>query len=131
MFERLTEKSAEILKSAENLAKAKGNQQVRPEHFLAEMLTEKDGFIRDLLIICNAQVSLIERSVRDAMIKLPQVSGDGMGQVYMSSDLQKVLTEADNLAKRSGDAFISLERILEAMVYVECSVTKLLKEDSL
>ncbi len=39
MFERLTEKSAEILKSAENLAKAKGNQQVRPEHFLAEMLT--------------------------------------------------------------------------------------------
>jgi len=128
MFERLTEKSAEILKSAENLAKAKGNQQVRPEHFLAEMLTEKDGFIRDLLIICNAQVSLIERSVRDAMIKLPQVSGDGMGQVYMSSDLQKVLTEADNLAKRGGDAFISLERILEAMVYIECSVTKLLKE---
>ncbi len=127
MFEKLTEKSAEILKSAENLAKAKGNQQIRPEHILAEMLSEKDGFIRDLLIICNAQVSLIEHSVRDALIALPQVSGDGMGQVYISSDLQKVFNEADNLAKKAGDAFISLERILEAMVYIECSATKLLK----
>ncbi len=127
MFERLTEKSAEILKSAENLAKAKGNQQIRPEHFVSEMLTEKDGFIRDLLIICNANISLIEHSIRDAMIALPQVTGDGMGNVYISSDLQKVLVEADNLAKKSGDAFVSLERILEAMVYIECSVTKALK----
>jgi len=131
MFERLTEKSVEILKSAENLAKAKGNQQIRPEHFLSEMLTDKDGFIKDLLIICNVQIGLLERSLRDALIKLPQVSGDGMGQVYMSSDLTKVLTEADNLAKKSGDAFVSLERILEAMVYVENSVAKILKEAGL
>lgn len=131
MFERLTEKSTEVLKSAENLAKAKGNQQIRPEHYLSEMLTEKDGFIKDLLIICNAQISLIERNVRDLLISLPQVTGDGMGQVYMSSELQKILTEADNISKKAGDSFISLERILEAMVYIECSVTKILKDAGL
>lgn len=131
MFERLTEKSVEILKSAEQLAKAKGNQQIRGEHFLNEMIVEKDGFIKDLLIICNVQVSLLQTSLRDALITLPQVSGDGMGQVYMSSDLQKVLTEADNLSKRGGDSFIPLERILEAMLYVENSVRPLLKKAGL
>ena len=51
MFERLTEKSIEILKSAENLATSKGNQQIRPEHFLSEMLNDKDGFVEHKNII--------------------------------------------------------------------------------
>ncbi|MFT4967835.1 MAG: ATP-dependent Clp protease ATP-binding subunit ClpB [Candidatus Deianiraeaceae bacterium] len=131
MFDKLTEKSVEILKSAENIAKAKGNQQIRPEHFLSEMISDKDGFIKDLLIICNVQISLLERNLRDALINLPQVTGDGMGQVYMSSDLTKVFTEADTISKKGGDSFVTLERILEAMVYIACSVTKILKEAGL
>jgi ATP-dependent Clp protease ATP-binding subunit ClpB len=131
MFDRLTEKSLGVFKEAESLARAKGNQQIRPEHYLDAMLADKDGFIKDLLIICNVQIPLLERSIRDALIKLPQVSGDGAGQIYMSQDLSKVLTEADNLCKKYGDSFISLERILEAMVYVENSVNKILKDAGL
>lgn len=131
MFDRFTEKSIAVFKEAENLATAKGNQQIRPEHFLDVMLTDKDGFIKDLLIICNVQIPLLERTLRDSIIRLPQVSGDGAGQVYLSQDLSKVFTESGNICKKYGDSFISLERILEAMIYVECSVTKLLKDAGL
>ncbi len=115
-FDRLTEKSKSALQAAQTLAMRSDHQSLEPEHLLKAMLDDDDGLIKKLIKATDGSVPKLVGSIDAALAKLPAVSGPGSGQLRISSDLSKILDNALKLAEKSGDKFITLERIFQAMI---------------
>ena len=117
-FERLTEKSKSALQAAQTLAMRSDHQSLEPEHLLRAMLDDEDGLIKKLIKATDGSVSSLQTSLDEALARLPSVSGPGAGQLRISSDLAKIIDNALKMAEKSGDKFITLERIFQAMILV-------------
>lgn len=115
-FDKLTEKTKSLLQKAQTLAMRSKHQSLEPEHLLKVMLDDEDGLIARLLSSANADMVLLRRLVDRSLVKIPVVEGPGAGQLRISSDLAKIIDNALNLAEKSGDKFVTVERILQAMV---------------
>lgn len=92
------------------------HQSLEPEHLLKVMLDDEDGLTTRLLSNSNADATALRRNIERAISKFPAVEGPGAGQLRLSSDLAKIIDNALNLAEKSGDKFVTIERILQAMV---------------
>ncbi|MEM6812594.1 MAG: ATP-dependent chaperone ClpB [Pseudomonadota bacterium] len=114
-FEKFTEKSRSFLQQAQTLATRSDHQSLEPEHLLKVMLDDDDAIATRLIESAGGNASELKSDINAALAKLPAVSGPGAGQLRISSDLAKVLDNALNLAEKSGDKFITVERILQAM----------------
>lgn len=115
-FDRLTEKTKSALQAAQTLAMRSDHQSLEPEHMLKCMLDDEDGLIKKLIKTTDGDVSRLQSSLEEALAKLPSVSGPGAGQLRISSDLAKIIDNALNIAEKSGDKFVTLERVLQAMI---------------
>ncbi len=115
-FDRLTEKSKLALQAAQTLAMRSDHQSLEPEHLLKCMLDDEDGLIKKLIKATDGNVNRLIASLERALSKLPAVSGPGSGQLRISSDLSKMLDSALKIAEKSGDKYITLERIFQAMI---------------
>ena len=115
-FEKLTEKSKSALQAAQTLAMRSDHQSLEPEHLLKTMLDDEDGLIKKLIKTTDGNVAKLQKSINEALAKLPAVSGPGSGQLRISSDLAKILDNALKLAEKSGDSYVTLERIFQAMI---------------
>ena len=113
-FEKLTNKSKELVQDVVNLASTKKHQYIAPEHILKILLDDKDTLIKDLLQKSGGNVETIINQTEDAIRKIPQVSGAAV-QSLMSQEFTRVMQEAENLAEKSGDQFVTSERILQAL----------------
>ena len=114
-FEKFTEKSRTFLQQAQTLATRKDHQSLEPEHLLKVMLDDEDSIVLRLIQACDGDVGKLEGELNHALSKFPSVTGSGAGQLRISSDLSKILDNALSLAEKSGDSFITAERILQAM----------------
>ena len=94
---KFTQKSMEAVQSCERLAYEYGNQQIEQEHLLYSLLTLDDSLILKLITKMNINGSQFAEEARQAIEKLPKVSGSG--QLYVSGDLNKVLIHAEDEAK--------------------------------
>jgi len=115
-FDKLTEKSKSALQAAQTLAMRSDHQSLEPEHMLKTMLDDEDGLIKKLIKTTDGNVAKLIGSLEAALAKLPAVSGPGSGQLRVSSDLAKILDNALKLAEKSGDKFVTLERVFQAMI---------------
>lgn len=115
-FDKLTEKTKSHLQKAQTLAMRSKHQSLEPEHLLKIMLDDEDGLTIRLLSNSNADTTALRRDIERAISKFPAVEGPGAGQLRLSSDLAKIIDNALNLAEKSGDKFVTIERILQAMV---------------
>src|SRR5690554_4032513 len=115
-FERFTEKSRSLLQHAQTLALRSNHQSLEPEHLLKVMLQDEGGQIKRLAAAAGADVELLAHDVDAALAKVPVVTGSGAGGLRISTDLSKILDNALELAEKSGDKFITAERILQAMM---------------
>lgn len=115
-FEKLTEKVRAYIQQAQTLAARSNHQSLEPEHLLHVMLVDPDGGVRSLLKNSGAKADLLLKELESALAKFPQVTGSGAGQIRISSDLLKTIDNALILAEKSGDKFITSERILQAML---------------
>ncbi len=113
-FEKLTNKSKELVQDVVNLASTKKHQYIAPEHILKVLLEDKDTLIKDLLQKSGGNVETVINQTDDAIRKIPQVSGAAV-QSLMSQDFTRVMQEAEDLAEKSGDQFVTTERILQAL----------------
>lgn len=120
-FEKFTDRAKNLMHKAQTKAVASSHQKFTTLHLLDTMLKEEDQFISRVLDSCGANVQLIQLHVTQELDKLPKIAGSGAGQLYLAQDLAKVMEEASNLANKSGDSFITLERILHALVFVKDS----------
>ena len=113
-FEKLTNKSKELVQDVVNLASTKKHQYIAPEHILKILLEDKDTLIKDILQKSGGNVETIISQTDDAIRKIPQVSGAAV-QSLMSQDFTRVMQEGENLAEKTGDQFVTTERILQAL----------------
>ena len=117
-FEKLTNKSKELVQDVVNLASRKKHQYIAPEHLLKVLLDDKDRLITGLLENAGGNVADIRRAADDAVERIPQVSGAAV-QSLMSQDFTRVMQEAEKLADKAGDQFVTTERILQALTMTD------------
>ncbi len=113
---RMTEKTQEALQAAQTIAARFNHQQIDPEHLLLALLEQREGLVPRLLTTMGLSGEEIRSSVEQHLAGIPQVSGTGAGQMYMSQRLSKVLDSAEKEAKNLKDDYTSVEHLLMALV---------------
>ena len=113
-MEKFTERSRGFIQSAQTIAIRENNQRVVPEHLLKALMDDDQGLAANLITRAGGDPRAVQQAVDEAVAKLPKVSG-GDGQVYVDPSLVRVLDEAEKLAKKAGDSFVPVERILMAL----------------
>ena len=114
-LEKYTERSKGFLQSAQMTASRREHQQLTPLHLLLVLLEDKEGLCANLITAAGGNAKAALAGVQAALDKLPKVAGQGAGQVYLTSELNKVLEQAEKLAEKAGDSFITVERLLLAL----------------
>ncbi|QND48467.1 ATP-dependent chaperone ClpB [Rhizobium lusitanum] len=113
-IEKYSERVRGFLQSAQTNALSQGNQQFTPEHVLKVLLDDDQGMAASLIERAGGDAKAARLANDTALAKLPKVSG-GDGQVYLSQPLAKVFTTAEDAAKKAGDSFVTVERLLQAL----------------
>lgn len=111
-FENYTERSRGFMQSAQGLAARSGHQQLLPEHILKVLLEDKEGMAAGLINAAGGDAKQAFQDVLAELKRVPEVQGDGAGQVFISTNLSKVLSQAEEVAKKAGDSFVTVERLL-------------------
>jgi ATP-dependent Clp protease ATP-binding subunit ClpB len=114
-FDKFTIKSQELIQDAQSLASRYGHQQIEPEHLMAGMLQETDGIASAMLRKLGASPGGVAGEVTVALEKLSSVSGNGMGEVYLSARSKSVLEAAFAEATKMKDEYVSIEHIFLAI----------------
>ncbi|HLH10490.1 MAG TPA: ATP-dependent chaperone ClpB [Methylovirgula sp.] len=114
-FEKYTERARGFVQSAQSLAVREGNQQFTPEHLLKVLLDDPEGLASGLIDRAggNSREALTQTEL--ALAKLPKVQGSGAGQLYISPALARVFDNAERIAEKAGDSYVTVERLLLAL----------------
>ncbi|MBA4350002.1 MAG: ATP-dependent chaperone ClpB [Rhodobacter sp.] len=115
-LEKFTERSRGFLQAAQTIAIRESHQRLAPEHLLKAIMDDDQGLASNLIRRAGGEPARVTEAVTLALGKLPKVSGDA--QPFTDPGLVKVLDEAEKLAKKAGDSFVPVERILMALAMV-------------
>ena len=126
-FEKYTERSRGFIQSAQNLALREGHQKFLPEHVLKVLLDDEEGLAAGLIKAAGGDGRLALKDTEAALAKMPKVSGGGGGQVYLSPEMARVFEAAQKLATKTGDSFVSAERLLQMLAIEPSDASKVLK----
>jgi ATP-dependent Clp protease ATP-binding subunit ClpB len=126
-FEKYTERSRGFIQSAQTLALREGHQKFSPEHALKVLLDDDEGLAAGLIKAAGGDSRLALKDTEAALAKMPKVSGAGAGQVYLAPEMARVFEAAQKLATKSGDSFVSAERLLQALSIETSEASKILK----
>jgi ATP-dependent Clp protease ATP-binding subunit ClpB len=127
---RFTQKSQEALSAAQSKAARYGHQQVDVEHLLAALVEQEGGLATSILTKAEINVDGFKRRVEQELERMPRVSGPGTApdQVYITSRLNRLLTQAEDEAKQLKDEYVSIEHLLLAMTDDSGAAGRILKE---
>ena len=114
-FEKYTERARGFVQAAQSLALRDGHQQFTPEHVLKVLLDDPEGLAAGLIDRAGGRSRDALQATEAALGKLPKVSGSGAGQVYLAPATARLFAEAEALATKSGDSFVTAERLLLAL----------------
>ena len=114
-LEKFTDRSRGFLQEAEKLAGKMNHQFITPEHLLKCMLEDSDGMAANLLRQSGANVNAVMQKVEAELNKLPSVEGQGV-QLSASQSFVKALAQAEEIAQKAKDAYVSVERLLQALL---------------
>ncbi|SNX72243.1 ATP-dependent Clp protease ATP-binding subunit ClpB [Cereibacter ovatus] len=115
-LEKFTERSRGFLQAAQTIAMRESHQRLAPEHLLKAVMDDDQGLASNLIRRAGGEPSRVAEAVELTIAKLPKVTGDA--QPFMDPGLVRVLDEAEKLAKKAGDSFVPVERILMALAMV-------------
>ncbi|MBU9698029.1 ATP-dependent chaperone ClpB [Rhodobacteraceae bacterium HSP-20] len=115
-LEKFTERSRGFLQAAQTIAMRESHQRLTPEHLLKAIMDDEQGLASNLIRRAGGEPARVVEAVNLALSKLPKVSGDA--QPFTDPGLVKVLDEAEKVAKKAGDSFVPVERILMALAMV-------------
>lgn len=115
-LDKFTERSRGFIQAAQTIATRESHQRLAPEHFLKALMDDDQGLASNLISRAGGEPKRVTEALELTMAKLPKVSGDA--QPFMDPGLVKVLDEAEKLAKKAGDSFVPVERVLMALAMV-------------
>jgi ATP-dependent Clp protease ATP-binding subunit ClpB len=116
-LEKFTERSRGFLQSAQTIAMRESHQRVLPDHLLKALMDDDQGLAANLIRKAGGSPEQVNAAINASIAKLPKVTG-GDGQTYIDPSLVKVLDEAETVAKKAGDSFVPVERLLTALALV-------------
>jgi len=114
-IEKFTEKSQSILSSAQTIALSNSHQKILPEHLLSALIEDSEGLVLKIIALCDGNSELLKAEIVQALNKITKVEGNA-SSVSLSSDLARILVLAEKLATQNGDQFVSIERLLQAII---------------
>src|SRR5438132_4212014 len=114
-LEKYTERSKGFVQSAQNLALRSGHQRLTPEHLLKVLLEDKEGLCANLIRAAGGDPQPVLLAVDAELNKQPKVEGGGAGQVYLSPELARIFDQAEKIAEKAGDSYVTVERLLLAL----------------
>ncbi|WP_376957797.1 ATP-dependent chaperone ClpB [Azospirillum sp. A26] len=118
-FEQYTERSRGFIQAAQTLAVRRGHQRLTPEHLLKTLLDDKEGLAANLIRAVGGDPKAALSAVDAELDKLPKVEGSGAGQLYLTPELSRVFEQAEKVAEKAGDSFVTAERILLALAMAD------------
>jgi ATP-dependent Clp protease ATP-binding subunit ClpB len=116
-LEKFTERSRGFLQAAQTIAMRESHQRVLPDHLLKALMDDDQGLAANLIRKAGGAPEQVNAAINASIAKLPKVSG-GDGQTYIDPSLVRVLDEAESVAKKAGDSFVPVERLLTALALV-------------
>ncbi|MBW9054415.1 ATP-dependent chaperone ClpB [Rhizobium mesosinicum] len=113
-IEKYSERVRGFVQSAQTYALAQGHQQFTAEHVLKVLLDDDQGMAASLIERAGGDAKAARLANDAALAKLPKISG-GNGNIYLAQPLAKVFSTAEEAAKKGGDSFVTVERLLQAL----------------
>jgi len=114
-FENYTERARGFIQSAQTFALKSNHQQLTPLHILKVLLEDNEGLATSLIGAAGGQAARAFEATNAAFYKLPKVEGAGAGQVYLAPDTARLFEQAEKLAEKNEDSFVSAEILLLAL----------------
>ena len=114
-FEKFTERARGFVQSAHSLGLREGHQQFTPLHILKVLLDDTEGLAAGLIDKAGGRSRDALQATEAALAKLPKVGGSGAGQLYPTPAMARLLGEAEAIATKAGDSFVTVERLLLAL----------------
>jgi len=114
-FEKLSDRLKGFLQAAQTIAVRDGNPQIVPEHLLKALLDDPEGLAAGLINRAGGNAKQALQRTDAALAKVPKVSGSGAAQPHMTPALSRVLDQAEQIATKAGDSFVTVERVLQAL----------------
>ncbi|MCI5049890.1 MAG: ATP-dependent chaperone ClpB [Rickettsiales bacterium] len=129
-FDHYSDKAKKVIQAAQALALRSNHQRFVPEHILKALLDE-DRMVSELIKKAGGDTLAVQQGCDKLLSKIPVVEGSGSGQLYLAPETARVIEAADKLADKSKDDFVTLERILQALVIEKSDVSELFKQSGL
>jgi ATP-dependent Clp protease ATP-binding subunit ClpB len=126
-FEKFTERARGFVQSAQSLALREGHQRFVPEHLLKVLLDDEEGLAAGLIRAAGGNPQDAHRETEAQLRKIPKVEGSGAGQIYLGPETARVFETATQLANKSGDSFVTAERLLQALAIEKSEASRILK----
>ncbi len=115
-LEKFTDRAKGFLQSAQTVAIRMNHQRIAPEHLLKALLEDNEGMCAGLIKAAGGDASVAVRETDGALAKHPSVSGSGAQQTPgLDNDLVRILDQAEQVASKAGDSFVTVERLLLAL----------------
>src|SRR6185312_8965695 len=114
-FEKYTDRARGFVQSAQSLALREGHQQFSTEHLLKVLLDDPEGLAAGLIDRSGGRSRDALAAVEASLAKLPKVTGSGAGQVYLAPELARAFDQAEKVAEKAGDSYVTVERLLLAL----------------
>ena len=114
-FEKYTDRLKMLIQSAQSLALRQGHQQFTPMHLLKALLDDEDRLAASLIEASGGRTDALRQAVESELAKIPRVEGSGAGQIHMAPETARVFDQAEQLARKAGDSFVTVEYLLLAM----------------
>ncbi len=111
---KFTERSRGFVQAAQTIATRDSHQRLAPEHILKALMDDEEGLASNLITASGGDAAAVKQAVDIALGKMPKVTGDA-AQTYLDGATSRVLAEAEALAKKAGDSFVPVERVLMAL----------------
>ena len=116
-LEKFTDRAKGFLQSAQTVAIRMSHQRIAPEHLLKALLEDEQGMASGLIKAAGGDAGVALRATDAALAKIPAVSGGGAQQTPgIDNDLARTLDQAEQIAQKAGDSFVTVERMLLALV---------------
>lgn len=115
---KFTERSRGFIQAAQTIATREDHQKLSPEHILQALLDDEQGLASNLITAGGGDANRVREALALQLGKMPKVTGDA-AQVYLDNATTKVLSEAEAIAKKAGDSFVPVERILMALCMIK------------
>ncbi len=123
---KYSDRAKEIISAAQSIAMRLNNQRLVPEHLLKALLEDRDGLVANLIRSSGGDPGAVTMMVDSELSKMPKITGSE--ELYMSPEVARILTGAEDIATRGGDSFVTAERLFQALLASNSTISRKLNE---